>query len=131
MNTRELKLEGEGGDLHIIVDERGWAKCHLLTREASIFLGAEQMHTLADRLTSNLDAEQGEAAGEIARRSVRWVDSLAEAHHALYFYVEGGVRVLLWQNAQSKPVAIVKLSGEQYRSWRTQLAVVATDKNEI
>ena len=75
--------------------------------------------------------EQGEAAGAIDRGSIRWVDSLAEAHHALYFYVEGGVRVLLWQNAQVKPVAVVKLSGEQYRIWRTRLAVVATDKNEI
>ncbi|HEX8161298.1 MAG TPA: hypothetical protein VF538_05470 [Pyrinomonadaceae bacterium] len=123
MSVSELKLEGEGGDLQIVVDEHGWARCYLLTGRSSVFLGAEKMQTLADRLISNLADEQGEAAGAIAGRSVRWVASLSEAHHTLYFYIEDGVRVLLWQDANAEPTAEVKLSGEQYLRWREQLVV--------
>src|ERR1044071_5388789 len=118
MMAREMKVAGEGGDLHIVVDEKGWAKCHLLAAGSSIFLGAEEVRALAGRLISNLDNGEGEAAGEISVRGVRWVASLAEAHHSLYFYVEDGIRVLLWQDAEAKPVGTVKLSGEQYRRWR-------------
>jgi hypothetical protein len=123
MSVRELKLEGEGGDLQIIVDERGWARCHLRTSGSSVFLGAEEMQTLADRLISNLADGQGEAAGAIAGRSVRWVASLSEAHHTLYFYIEDGVRVLLWQDANAELVAEVKLTGEQYLIWRERLVI--------
>ena len=130
MKARELKLEGEGGDLLISADERGWARCRLLAGSMDIFLGAEDLRTLASRLISRLGNERGAPAGEIGGHCVRWVASLEEAHHSLYFYIEDGVRVLFWQDAKARPVRTVKLSGEQYRKWREQLAAVVGDVGE-
>jgi hypothetical protein len=131
MNLRKLKLEGEGGDLHISVDERGWAECRLLNGDSNIFLGAEEIHTLADRLCSKLADEGGEAAGEVGGRRVRWVASLSESHHTLYFYMDEGDRVLVWQDAGAKVVATMRLSGERCRAWQVQLRAAIGDGHEI
>lgn len=131
MEMRELKLEGEGANLHIVVEEGGWAKCYLRTGGSNIFLGAEEIHTLAAQLVANLRDEGREPAGAIDGHSVRWVASLSEAHYRLYFYIEGEDRVLIWQDADAQPVAVVKLSEQLYGKWCEQLERVVSDRNEI
>ena len=131
MSMHEVELEGEGGNFTINVDNNGWAKCYLLVGDSKIFLGADDIRILAQRLISHLEDERREPVGEIAGHLVYWVVSLFEAHYTLYFYREGGVRVLLWQDEMAKLVATVKLDGKQYQKWRKQLAAVAVDKREI
>jgi hypothetical protein len=97
----------------------------LLTAGSSFLLGAEDVRIIADRLISNLDHERGEAAGEMGGHKVWWVLSLSEPHCALYFYIEDGARILLLEDAEAKAMATVKLSAEQYREWRIQLAALA------
>ncbi|TYQ24578.1 hypothetical protein PseudUWO311_18515 [Pseudanabaena sp. UWO311] len=120
----DLKLEGEDGDLHITVDENGWAKCYLLTRDSNIFLGTDAIYILAERLILNLKDVKRKPAGELDGCIVWAVISLYEAHHTLYFYIRDEVRVLLWQDEEAKLVATTKLSEEQYGEWQRLLTDV-------
>ena len=125
-----VQLDAEGGALRI---ERAptsapglvWARCYLVppAGRPARFLGAEALDIIAGRLVANMLDLDRPTTSTIDGQPVRWVLSLAEAHHQLLVSLDGAVRVLHWRDGGGRPVApVLRLDEAQFRRWRQQLA---------
>jgi hypothetical protein len=126
VTAHKFHLAASGGALHLESDPRAlatWSRCTLSPDGGEPrFLGADDIGIIAGRLLMNLAADQPPTT-ELAGRPVRWVLSLAEAHHSLFTYMDGLDRVLVWQDADGCRLRTgFRLSDAQFREWREQLA---------
>lgn len=121
---RKEEFLADGGRLIIEFDTNvlGWSRCYLLT-DKKIYLGAESTAYIVTRLLDLLREESVELPYEYHGEKVRWIMSLAEAHHCLYATAAGHEQKLLWQDAHSGPshVATFALSPRQRLEWRDKL----------
>ena len=102
-----------------------WTRCHLVAADgrSATFLGAEALDIIAGRLVAQLLDADRPPTSTIGTRPVRWVLSLAEAHHQLYVAWEGTERILQWRDGHGHPLEpVLRLSEDGFRQWRAQLA---------
>jgi hypothetical protein len=107
--------------IEIDITDPGWCRCWLTKGEEIIFLGAESLKYVRDHLLSGLDNNSKKTAGNLLGYDVRWVLSLAEAHHVLYTAMDNEDRILLWQDKNANVICLIRVSQTQYLQWHNKL----------
>ena len=124
-----VTLSGKGGSIifQFAVNELGWSRCFFMTAEGqTMYLGAESQSYLVKRLLEGLsDHPASGTSDDVEGVPVRWILSLAEAHHVLYAAVRGPEDLcLFWIDAHTAPtriVATIDISPRQRAEWREEL----------
>jgi|SRR5215213_2653432 len=123
--VKRLELRAAAAGIRLEAYAGGWARCYLTHEGGEVFLGAESLPNIVERLSSGLCGAGGEVAGHMSGRAVWWVLSLAEQHCTLYVTADGGEPTLFWQDRNGSLLAALALPEATRGEWCEQLSRAA------
>ncbi len=115
--SSSLELPMVAAKLLVMKVNPTWWEWNLVTKGATIVLGAEVLQDLIPRALSHL-SEGAPPSCKIDGRSAAHVFSLSEKHHSLYAAKDGSDRILYFQNANAEIIWLDRLAAEHLLRWK-------------